>query len=408
MVVVMQHEGTAVKVTGVVAAVTTMAAEMPALLLSMERMRLRRSDHVQVGALNSKRASTEAWHGARTNSAQHTVGEIVLSRLLQGSTEGQIRTLAQGRYGEALLAELRGVVRIACLGVGASGALAPSHVLSLFRATGSSVIQSSAYGSVGLGIEAVLPHAVAARVYRELVEATAAVRATPIGIATEACLVGQGDGGSSGGDVASDVQAASTIAQCVAAIRARLFARLQLADAPGGGGAGGSSSGLPTTVAYEVAPPTASMPLMDPAQTLQWNVAHHVEDRLRHRSLSLGELVAVHEAMSTNLGVLVGGDVASRRAILESPLLVAMTTRGVLLLLGGLHDALAEAPPYVGNADWLDGVLLGVAQRVAALAQALAAPEEPGGSGGGNGDGDHEGGALQGLPKPITAMPREA
>ena len=110
MVVVMQHEGTAVKVTGVVAAVTTMAAEMPALLLSMERMRLRRSDHVQVGALTSKRASTEAWHGARTNSAQHTVGEIVLSRLLQGSTEGQIRPLAQGRYGEALLAELRGVM----------------------------------------------------------------------------------------------------------------------------------------------------------------------------------------------------------------------------------------------------------------------------------------------------------
>ena len=353
----------------------------PTLLLSLERMRCS-----PVGA--PKRASTDVWHGARTNSAHHTVGEVVLSRLLQTSNDGQIHTITQGRYAEALLAELRGVVRIACLGLGAGGTLAPSHVLSLFRATGSSVIQQSAYGSIGLGIESALPHAVAVRVYRELVEATAAVRAMPIGVAMEACLVGQGG---SGGGVASDVEAASTIAQCTAAVRAQLFARLKLTDAaPGGGAAAGSSSDLPTAMAYEIVD-DAAMPPMDPNQTLQWNIANQIEGRLG-RALSLGQLVATHEAMGANLRLVVGGDVDTRRAILERPLLAAMTTRGVLLLLSGLQDALAEAPPYVGDPAWLDGVLLSVGQRVTALAQALAAPDEPGGGGGSGGGGGESGG----------------
>jgi hypothetical protein len=353
-------------------------ATLPSLLLSMERMHCG-----SVDAPAAKRASADAWHGARTNSAHHTVGEVVLSRLLQTCTDAQVHAAAQGRYGEALLTELRGVARIACLGVGASGSLTPSHVLSLFRATGSSVIQQSAYGTVGLGITTVLPHAVAVRVYRELVDATAAIRATPIGIAMEACLVGQG-----GSNVASDVDAASTIAECVAAIRARVFAGLQLAGGASNAGGAGSSSGMPTAIAYEVFT-SAAMPLMDASQTLQWNVASHIEGRLG-RSLSLGQLVAVYEATSTNLTTLIGGDAHTRRAVLESPLLVAATTRGVLLLLSGLQDALAEAPPYVGNDDWLDGVLLGIGQRVTALAQAMVAAEEPdsggGGEAGGSGD----------------------
>ena len=156
------------------------------------------------------------------------------------------------------------------------------------------------------------------------------------------------------------------------------------------------SSDLPSTTAYEIAPATASMPLFDHTQTLQWNIARHVEDRLRHRSLSLGELVALHEATSTSLGALVGGDAEFRRTLLESPILAAMTIRGVLLFLGGLHDALAEAPSYIGNAEWLDAVLESVGQRVAALALAVApSPDEHGGvhGGGGGGAGGSGGGS---------------
>ena len=56
------------------------------------------------------------------------------------------------------------------------------------------------------------------------------------------------------------------------------------------------------------------MPIFDPTQTLQWNIARQIEDRLR-RQMSLGELVATHSAMSTTIGTLIGGDENMRRAI---------------------------------------------------------------------------------------------
>ena len=156
----------------------------PALLLSFERLRID-----PVGAPSTKRAAN-AWHGARLNSAQHTVGEVLLSRLLVTSNDDQLHAIGRSSYGEALLAELRSLVRIACLGLGASGTLALSHIVQVFRATGSTLLQPSTYATIGLGMESTLPHAVAARVYRELVEAVTAVRSTPIGVAMEACLIG--------------------------------------------------------------------------------------------------------------------------------------------------------------------------------------------------------------------------
>ena len=55
---------------------------------------------------------------------------------------------------------------------------------------------------------------------------------------------------------------------------------------------------------------------------LQSNVASLFEVRIMH-TLSLGEHVAMHEAMSSALSVLIDGDVNRWRAVLESQLLAS-------------------------------------------------------------------------------------
>ena len=113
----------------------------------------------------------------------------------------------------------------------------------------------------------------------------------------EACLVAQGAGAS------SDVDAASTIVQFVAAVRSSLFTQLHINSAASP--SGGASSSIPTAIAYEVTVPPA--PLLDPAQSLLWNLAHQFEGRLG-RSLTVGEHVVLHEGMIAALAVHVFGD----------------------------------------------------------------------------------------------------
>ena len=359
-------------------------SDVPALLLSLHRLQVSPVD------APSKRAAG-SWNSARLNSAHHSVAEVLLSRLLTTANDEQLRTIARSRYGDALLVELRGVARVACLGAGANSALVTSHVAQLFRATGSSVMQPAPYASVGLGIESVLPHAVALRVYRELDASVTAVRSTPVGVAMEAALVTQGGGGGGG---ASDVEAASTIVQCVEAVRSELFRRLRVA----GDGASSSadhagSSSMATAVAYEIH--AAPLPMLQPNESLQSNVASLFEAWLS-RTMSLGQHVAMYEAMGSALSVLIDGDANRRRAVLESQLLVALTTRGVLLLLAAIQEALASTPPIPTA---FDAALQSVAARATAYAtigmgeEAIEVMAEGGGGGeGGEGDGGSGGG----------------
>ena len=282
------------------------------------------------------------------------------ARLLLTSNSEQLHATARSEYGVALLHELQSVTRIACLGAGASGSLAASHITQVFRATGSGMAQPGPYAAIGLGIESVLPHDVALRVFRELVASVTAVRAMPIGVAMEACLVTQGSSSS-----ASSVDAASTIVQFVAAIRGNLFARLRMDAGGASSSGGGASSSIPTTIAYEVVTPPA--PLLDPNQSLMWNLAHQFEGRLE-RPLSLGEHVALHEGMGAALAVHVAGSADTRRSILESPLLVAMSTGGVLQLLACVQEALAEAGPPQLTDLWMDEIIQAVSGRCTAIA----------------------------------------
>ena len=138
--------------------------DTPALLLSLRSLNLEPSESVD--APGGKRSTGQ---GVRLNSANHSVSEILLARLLLTSNDEQLHTLARSEYGVALLNELYTITRIACLGAGASGSLAASHIAQVFRATGSSIAQAGPYASIGLLIESALPHEVALRVFRELV-----------------------------------------------------------------------------------------------------------------------------------------------------------------------------------------------------------------------------------------------
>ena len=65
------------------------------------------------------------------------------------------------------------------------------HRPSLPSDRGSCIAQAGPFAAVALGIASALPHDVAIRVFRELVASVTAVRTQPIGVAMEACLVGQ-------------------------------------------------------------------------------------------------------------------------------------------------------------------------------------------------------------------------
>ena len=69
-----------------------------------------------------------------------------------------------------------------------------------------------------------------------------------------------------------------------------------------------------------------------------------------------------------------------RRAILQSPLLTAATTRGVLVFLASIQDALANAmPPLPTFPSWFDDTLQSVASRATAYASTIVADQpEPG------------------------------
>ena len=140
----------------------------------------------------------------------------------------------------------------------------------------------------------------AVRVYRELVESATAVRQTPIGIAMTACLVTQGD---------ADVEAASTIVQFVAALRAELFRRLQIASGGSSSAADAGSSTLATVVAHEIAPD--ALPLLRPDESLQANVATQLGAWVGH-PLSLGQHVALNHALVGALSMLLSLDERDR------------------------------------------------------------------------------------------------
>ena len=164
---------------------------LPALLLSLQSLDLQPSE--PIGAPAGKRC---AGPSVRLNSANHSVSEILLARLLLTSNDEQLHTTVRSEYGVALLHELQSIARIACLGTGASGSLTASHIAQVFRATGSNIAQAGPYAAIGLGIESALPHDVASRVFRELIASVTAVRTQPIGVAMEACLVTQGSSSS--------------------------------------------------------------------------------------------------------------------------------------------------------------------------------------------------------------------
>ena len=65
-------------------------ADAPALLLALHQLTVS-----PVNAPNKRAA--DAWHGARINSAHHSVNEILLTRLLLRSSEAQIAAAVQSR-----------------------------------------------------------------------------------------------------------------------------------------------------------------------------------------------------------------------------------------------------------------------------------------------------------------------
>jgi hypothetical protein len=317
---------------------------LPLLSIALSKLQV-----ATVGAPKRKAIASTGHFGERADSAQMAVRLIALSRVLLTKDADVLSTVAASAHGANLLIQL--IAATLRLAIAAGGEVSPTlnmtNIQTLFNVSGSTLMRQSAFEGL-FGLPDKISWVDARAVYSELLDALAAVRASPEGAAVESLLMAN-----------ATVPGASpvvVIAAFVAAVEARASHRLETLPRLGvgveSGRAGGSSSSNQTTPSAPspVPLPTPSPPLplpafaIDPTQPLAANLQLLVVHRLHRPSaaavLNPSERTTIAAALAEGLSLLMPNDTAARRQeLLASHVLSALVHQGAAWLWASVVDA---------------------------------------------------------------------
>ena len=317
---------------------------LPLLSIALAKLQVK-----TVGAPKRKAIASTGHFGERADSAQMAVRLIALSRVLLTKDADVLSTVAASAHGANLLIQLlAATLRMAIAAGGeAASALNMTNITTLFNVTGSTLMRQSAFEGL-FGLPDKISWVDARAVYSEMLDALAAVRATPEGAAVESLLMSNA--------LASGASPVAVIAAFVAAVEDRASRRLNTLPRLGVGVDSGrvrdeSSSSNQTTPSPPSPVPTPSLPpplplplsafAIDPMQSLAANLAHLVLHRLPAAAMpSPSERETITTAFTEGLSLLMPNDAAARRQeLLASNVLSALVHQGAAWLWASVVDA---------------------------------------------------------------------
>ena len=320
---------------------------LPLLSIALAKLQVK-----TVGAPKRKAIASTGHFGERADSAQMAVRHIALSRVLLTKDTAVLSTVAASAHGANLLNQLlAATLRMAIAAGGdASSTLNMTNITTLFNVTGSTLMRQSAFEGL-FGLPDKISWVDARAVYSEMLDALAAVRATPEGAAVESLLMSNA--------LASGASPVAVIAAFVAAVEDRASRRLNTLPRLGVGVDSGrvrdaSSSSNQTTPSPPSPVPTPSLPpplplplpafAIDPMQSLAANLQLLVVHRLHRPSaaavLNPSERTTITAALAEGLSLLMPNDTAARRQeLLASNVLSALVNQGAAWLWASVVDA---------------------------------------------------------------------
>ena len=343
---------------------------LPCLAVTLAKLQ------IDTGAPKRKAAASTGHFGERADSAQTAVRLIALSRVLLTKDAAVLSTVAASAHGADLLNQLlAATLRLAVAAGGeASSTLSLTNITTLFNITGSTLLRQSAFEGL-FGLPDRISWVDARAVYTALLDALAAVRATPEGAAIESLLMASG--------TAPNTSPSAVIAAFVAAVEAHATNRLNTAPRLGveSGGSSASSSSNQTTPSAPSPVPLPTPPLppaafaIDPTQSLAANLMHLVLHRLGRSPtaapLGSSERSTIAAAFTEGLSVLMPNDTEARRQeLLASNALTALTHQGMAWLWASVVEATSEQVSSV------DAVATSIINSCSATAASLFAEAE--------------------------------
>jgi hypothetical protein len=274
---------------------------------------------IDIGAPKRKASAAPSEHYGMNVNSSAPVRLVAISRLVHAKDADIVATAANGPTGSALLSALKAsVLRVAVAVGGADAALSESNVDALFNLSASAVQARHLYEG-GLSLPSRIPHARAKALLGALLDALTKVRNTADGVRVGGALL------TLPAPTAVDT---TTVAVVIDAVETEMTARL---TASGGGPASSSSASTRSSVSPLPLPVEATPFAIDPSLSLAANVVRLVAAALRRQLLPM-EVTAIHDAIDTASGVLQEGDATTRRALLHSNVLTALTNPGAAFL----------------------------------------------------------------------------
>ena len=160
---------------------------MPRPMLALQLAQLVEHKGIRLDTLPAVGAPSGRPPFERLDSAQMSVGGIILSRLVHMRDPEHIVALAGSPYGASMLARVMKLFSDAAVTAGAT-TFTQSNATSLFRMTGSTLSRAASYQ--GTVLRDRLSHNAAKQIYSNILDAITAVRALPVGTQTCAVLLG--------------------------------------------------------------------------------------------------------------------------------------------------------------------------------------------------------------------------
>jgi hypothetical protein len=294
-------------------------------------------DRCNIDARGSKDRVDSTRHGGeRHDSAQQSVKNIIISRILKTRDERAIQECIVTPFGGLLIQQLQAVVLSVCADAQSSfpqtHQLTAANIQTLFNLSGSTLWRSALYNAQLL-LPHRLPFSFASRVYLLLLDTIGTSHSTPTGAALDVLLAAQGCA-----EVTPDTESGEAIileftSVVLEHMRKQLGTQKARADQGAeGSGAGGrssspsSSSTAPTTIRDPPSPkatPTASSPLVNPTASLRTNCTSRVQQLVR-RPLTRVEERQLNESLDEGLSLLPSGTAENRRVLLTSSFVTAL------------------------------------------------------------------------------------
>jgi hypothetical protein len=310
-----------------------------------------------IGAPKRKASAAPSEHYGMNVNSSAQIRLVAISRLVHAKDDDIVGTAAQSPTGNAVLTALKAaVLRVAVAVGGADAALSESNIDSLFNLSASAVQARHLYDG-GLSLPSRLPYARAKALLCVMLDALTKVRNTADGMRVGEALLTL---------PAPTTVDTTTVAVVTDAVETEMTARLM---AGGGGAASSSNASTGSSVSPLPLPlPVAATPFaIDASLSFAANVVRLVAAALRRQLLST-EVTAIHDALDTASGVLQEGDATTRRALLQSNVLTALTNPGASFLW-----AAAVERSEGGGIESVDAFTIGIISSCSDVASVLFA-----------------------------------